>query len=104
MKMKLSEVALKSKKTLKYSQKKFTNYYYMPQDREYWPMTLKDHVTRNIDKDKSKSLYYRSIICMVIHGVFETEFSVPSRIAVDISDGTQWRGTELTCACFLCKS
>ena len=22
--------------------------------------------------------------------------SVPSRIAVDISDGTQWRGTELT--------
>ena len=29
--------------------------------------------------------------------------SVPSRIAVDISDGTQWRGTEFTCTCFLCK-
>ena len=29
--------------------------------------------------------------------------SVPSRIAVDISDGTQWRGTELACTCFLCK-
>ena len=30
--------------------------------------------------------------------------SVPSRIAVDIFDGTQWRGTELPCTCFLCKS
>ena len=30
--------------------------------------------------------------------------SAPSRIAVDICDGTQWRGTELSCTCFLCKS
>ena len=30
--------------------------------------------------------------------------SVPSPIVLDISDGTQWRGTELTCTCFLCKS
>ena len=29
--------------------------------------------------------------------------SVPSRIAVDIYDGMQWRGTELACTCFLCK-
>ena len=29
--------------------------------------------------------------------------SVPSGTAVDISDGTQWRGTEFTCTCFLCK-
>ena len=28
--------------------------------------------------------------------------SVPSGIDVDISDGTQWRGTELTCTRFLC--
>ena len=27
--------------------------------------------------------------------------SVPSRIAVDIFDGTQWRGTEFPCTCFL---
>ena len=30
--------------------------------------------------------------------------SVPSHIAVDIFDGTQWRGTEFLCTCFLCKS
>ena len=29
--------------------------------------------------------------------------SVSLRIAGDISDGTQWRGTELTCTCLLCK-
>ena len=32
------------------------------------------------------------------------QVSVPLRIAVDISDGMQWQGTELTCTCFLCKS
>ena len=37
------------------------------------------------------------------HHIVLDRVSVPSRIAVDISDGTQWRGTEFTCTCFLCK-
>ena len=34
---------------------------------------------------------------------FIDRVSVPSHIAVDIFDGMQWRGTELTSTCFLCK-
>ena len=40
----------------------------------------------------------------VFPALYLDQVSVPSCIAVDISDGMQWRGTQLSCTCFLCKS
>ena len=47
-------------------------------------------------------LNFRTTSALVARCVLD-RVSVPPRIAFDIFDGTQWRGTEFTCTCFLCK-
>ena len=47
---------------------------------------------------------YKILLTYEQYGKDLDRVSVTSPIALDIFDGMQWRGTELTCTCFLCKS
>ena len=49
-------------------------------------------------------IFKHGTLSFVVLGASPDRVSVPLHIAADICDGTQWRGTELTCTCFLCKS
>ena len=57
-------------------------------------MTFGSDRSRFVDMDLSGKRY----------GLKWSEFLSHHTYAVDISEGTQWRGTELTCTVFLCKS